>query len=306
METVCAVAMNGAMTKDNFSRTMNSSRYTTVSVFFLFLSLKASYGLFSCLQSAPTIAFVDHCPRNKAEWDRAAERKNCHSMATRQNCTDAAKFQYHCLMNSHRNETLEVCAPIFYLQGYCPVYNIGTKEIMENYQPGYECLKFSGTEQCPSRYPSSDAYKYLQCYKTHSKDSEPLKATINAASGSETIHIPVIVVLSVISVVLFTTVIVLVIRLKKPEIPDILDNLCLKGNKEQKHPSISNNTEESHIFLSYAKETDENEQNTRKDKETDEDEQNTRKVTGKNENQTKPQKESERPARPPKTYLDKK
>nr|XP_022342970.1 uncharacterized protein LOC111136422 isoform X2 [Crassostrea virginica] len=135
-------------------------------------------GLFSCLQSAPTIAFVDLCPRNKTEWDRAAERKNCHSMAARQNCTDKpSKFQYHCLLNHHQNATLEVCAPIFYLQGYCPIYNAEKKEILENYALGYECLKFSGTEQCPSRYPSSEAYNYLQCYKTRSKKSSSSNAT---------------------------------------------------------------------------------------------------------------------------------
>lgn len=43
--------------------------------------------------------------------------------------------------------------------GYCPIYNDVTKDISENYNAGYECLKFFGKEQCPSRYPSSEAYK---------------------------------------------------------------------------------------------------------------------------------------------------
>lgn len=49
----------------------------------------------------------------------------------------------------------------YLIVGYCPIYNAEKKEILENYALGYECLKFSGTEQCPSRYPSSEAYN---CY----------------------------------------------------------------------------------------------------------------------------------------------
>lgn len=47
----------------------------------------------------------------------------------------------------------------FFFIGYCAYYNTNNKEIMENYDQGFECLKFSAAEQCPSRYPSSEAYK---------------------------------------------------------------------------------------------------------------------------------------------------
>lgn len=43
--------------------------------------------------------------------------------------------------------------------GYCAYYNTNNKEIMENYDQGFECLKFPAGERCPPRYPSSEAYK---------------------------------------------------------------------------------------------------------------------------------------------------
>lgn len=55
------------------------------------------------------------CPTDAKSWGEAAKKLNCDSVT--QNCalslglnTQKHRFQYHCLMNSHRNETVEVCA----------------------------------------------------------------------------------------------------------------------------------------------------------------------------------------------------
>ena len=43
--------------------------------------------------------------------------------------------------------------------GFCANYNTDKIDIVENYEPGFECLKFPEADRCPSRYPSSEAYK---------------------------------------------------------------------------------------------------------------------------------------------------
>ncbi|XP_062604833.1 uncharacterized protein LOC134266628 [Saccostrea cucullata] len=132
---------------------------------FLVVLIRIFNTVLSCPVSVPTISYVSYCPKSQEEWENAAERKNCESIAVIQNCTDRSRFQYHCLMNHWKNATLEVCTPIFYLQGYCAEYNIQMKQVAEIYDEGFECLKFNGTHKCPRRYPSNEAYKYQRCYR---------------------------------------------------------------------------------------------------------------------------------------------
>lgn len=56
---------------------------------------------------------VGSCPTSKTDWDNAARKKNCSGVhvTSKQNCSIADKFVYHCVINGYRNETLEVCAP---------------------------------------------------------------------------------------------------------------------------------------------------------------------------------------------------
>ena len=63
-----------------------------------------------CLESVKSKKAVERCPRSKYEWDKAAQKKNCEIIAIRQNCTKPENFKYHCVINSYRNETVEVCA----------------------------------------------------------------------------------------------------------------------------------------------------------------------------------------------------
>ncbi|XP_061196768.1 uncharacterized protein LOC133205042 [Saccostrea echinata] len=146
-------------------------------IYFLVLFIQIFDNVLSCPASIPTISYVSYCPRSQAEWEKAAQRKNCESIAVIQNCTTRSKFQYHCLMNQWKNATLEVCAPIFYLQGYCAEYNVEIQQVAEIYDKGFECLKFPDIHKCPPRYPSSEAYKYQRCYRNIIKNLSTKKFT---------------------------------------------------------------------------------------------------------------------------------
>lgn len=39
--------------------------------------------------------------------------KKCESVALIQNCSNASKFQYHCLINEAENAFFEVCVPSY-------------------------------------------------------------------------------------------------------------------------------------------------------------------------------------------------
>lgn len=69
-----------------------------------------------------TVRYVTSCPTDEVSWKERAGKMNCESI--RQNCakslglnTQHHRFQYHCLINSHMNETLEVCALSRYILG---------------------------------------------------------------------------------------------------------------------------------------------------------------------------------------------
>lgn len=64
-----------------------------------------------CPEAVQSVTIVESCPMTKAEWDAAAQKKNCGIIASKQNCATVEKFQYHCVVNGLRNKLLEVCAP---------------------------------------------------------------------------------------------------------------------------------------------------------------------------------------------------
>lgn len=68
---------------------------------------KNVYGI--CGKSVTTIREVSGCPKTQLEWNRRAKLMQCGAIS--QNCTKPTEFVYHCLPNSHWNETIEVCAP---------------------------------------------------------------------------------------------------------------------------------------------------------------------------------------------------
>ncbi|XP_062620523.1 uncharacterized protein LOC134282091 [Saccostrea cucullata] len=112
----------------------------------------------SCEASRGTVARVNKCPENEAEWIEAAQRKNCSSLAGL--CSEPDRFVYHCVLNFFLNETLEVCAyGRRILLGRCTEYSILGNLIQES---GVDCTTFPNP--CPVIYPSSEAYKYQGCF----------------------------------------------------------------------------------------------------------------------------------------------
>ena len=59
-----------------------------------------------CIQSAKTVELVESCPQTWQAWEEAAVRKNCGGIPN-----SCSSFVYHCVMNTWRNLTIEVCAP---------------------------------------------------------------------------------------------------------------------------------------------------------------------------------------------------
>ena len=55
-----------------------------------------------CIVSKSTVQKVKSCPKTAEEWGNAADKKGCEKVNN--------SFIYHCVMNTWRNETVEVCA----------------------------------------------------------------------------------------------------------------------------------------------------------------------------------------------------
>lgn len=62
----------------------------------------------SCEVSRSTVQTVDDCPITAEEWQIAAVRKNCTSYADQ--CDEPERLEYHCVINSAVDQTIEVCA----------------------------------------------------------------------------------------------------------------------------------------------------------------------------------------------------
>lgn len=60
-----------------------------------------------CPPSADSVSVIDSCPMNLLEWNQRAMQKNC--SIYHQTCNKP--LQYHCLLNTYGNESIEVCAP---------------------------------------------------------------------------------------------------------------------------------------------------------------------------------------------------
>lgn len=118
-----------------------------------------------CQSSISSVKYVNHCPADALSWHMAASRLNCDSI--HQECSKSLGldpqryiFQYHCLINSWMNATIEVCALNRSILGYCAEFNTDGALIQENYNA--ECRIFD--RSCPNIYNSAEAYKYQSCY----------------------------------------------------------------------------------------------------------------------------------------------
>lgn len=71
----------------------------------------------NCIWSTQTVEKVKSCPVSISEWERRKEIKNCSLLAQKQNCTDVSNFEYHCVINEYENAFIEVCAPVYIING---------------------------------------------------------------------------------------------------------------------------------------------------------------------------------------------
>lgn len=119
----------------------------------------------ACQKSILTVRYGNHCPKDVASWQIRAEKMNCNSI--HQQCSESLGldpkkyiFQYHCLINSWMNDTIEVCALNQSVLGHCAEFDTDGAFIQENYKA--DCRKHN--PPCPNIYNSADAYKYQSCY----------------------------------------------------------------------------------------------------------------------------------------------
>lgn len=187
-----------------------------------------------CCEPAKLSAkIVKGCPENETEWHIAAGKKNCSSIV--QNCTSKT-LEYHCVPNHFLNATMELCAPsTFIVNGWCPEFNEGGGTIQGNYNTN--CKVFNKTA-CPSRYKSTEAYKYYECNDlvvretghltqlpvTTSENVSPMsnitETTGNARSTSENIVVlSVCIVVGVLLVSVMCMVLIYKHRLKQNQDP---------------------------------------------------------------------------------------
>lgn len=133
----------------------------------------------SCPISRTTVQIVDECPDSLEKWIKAAMRKNCASFANQ--CSKPSKLQYHCVINSFVNETIEVCAyPKNIVLGFCTEYSFSGNMIQQNIRT--RCPIFQNN-RCPMYYRSTDAYKYPGCYKL-------TKESANVSGDRMTVTVP--------------------------------------------------------------------------------------------------------------------
>lgn len=70
-----------------------------------------------CSWSKETVKEVHSCPTTKAGYEERKSIKKCEVLANEQNCTVPQHFLYHCVLNDLETSLVEVCAPLFVING---------------------------------------------------------------------------------------------------------------------------------------------------------------------------------------------
>lgn len=70
-----------------------------------------------CSWSNETVIEVLSCPTTKADYQERKRIKNCEALANKQNCTVPQNFLYHCVLNDLETSLVEVCAPLYVING---------------------------------------------------------------------------------------------------------------------------------------------------------------------------------------------
>nr|XP_022287031.1 uncharacterized protein LOC111099852 isoform X2 [Crassostrea virginica] len=135
----------------------------------------------SCPVSTKTVIKVERCPKTEKEWMERAKRKNCETYASL--CDEPVKLKYHCVINAFVG-LIEVCAyEQAIVNGHCTEYSKSGNLIQGS--QNITCYNFTNN-YCPLYYPSTEAYKYPECYE-HIK-----KMIQEAAQNSEESSSPLV------------------------------------------------------------------------------------------------------------------
>lgn len=191
-----------------------------------------------CQEAVDSVTIVESCPTTKAEWDVAAQKKNCGGIASKQDCATVEKFQYHCVVNGLRNKLLEVCAPTRIIFGHCVEFNVLGGVIQD--QLSAPCN--ATFPKCAYFYLSSDIFKYPDCYKlvlkyegslaieekTITTTSKNTLITTNGSGQEKSFHSFWSFV--IISVLILAFVLVLIIYIRK--------TLCHRKQPNRKHNEV--------------------------------------------------------------------
>lgn len=171
-----------------------------------------------CEEAVKSVKIVTSCPTSKTEWDIAAFRKNCSGIASRQNCVKKnEKFQYHCVINGMRNKLVEVCAPTRIIFGHCVEFNVRGGVIQD--QRSAPCNKTF--PKCDKIYPSSEAFKYPDCYElvSISEDRSSTKkeppTTLRTTTNEPSLLKPIDVIIPVLSLVLISIFAVIYLKFRR-------------------------------------------------------------------------------------------
>nr|XP_034335311.1 uncharacterized protein LOC117692197 [Crassostrea gigas] len=139
-----------------------------------------------CQISTLTVDYVARCPKDAESWKMAAKQKDCESID--QECSKLNElnnqryiFQYHCLINSWGNATVEVCALNRSIFGYCAEYDAAGGLVQDNYDLGCQ----QSHPPCPALYNSAEAYQYQYCFDlVYKKRANKITASQKESSSS--------------------------------------------------------------------------------------------------------------------------
>ncbi|XP_048740442.2 GTPase IMAP family member 6-like [Ostrea edulis] len=170
-----------------------------------------------CSESRRTVEFVKECPGNKAEWNERKVLKSCHTI-TNTTCNYGRPLEYHCLLNPHRNESMEVCAPDTIIpKDTCPEYSLKGERI----NGVFNCSTKLGSS-CPKKqYHSNTVIEYRSCIK---ETRFPIDVPDQTSDGGD--QLAVILCSSIVGIGIIATLCFLLYKYRKYRARRTEDGFC--------------------------------------------------------------------------------
>ncbi|XP_061192225.1 uncharacterized protein LOC133200444 [Saccostrea echinata] len=123
----------------------------------------------SCPHSLSTARHNVKCPTNERELGERAKLYNCEQHE--QNCTSAANYKYHCVLNAKGDGTIELCAPVVdIIGGLCTEFTTGGLFLQEHAE--------KNCNSCPFKYISSNVFNYKECYQFQTNEEADTKSSL--------------------------------------------------------------------------------------------------------------------------------